>query len=63
MCDVLQGVDEAVRVVVRGVDAPLVAGMGVLGELDAVRNQVKPAERVSGPGEVGRESGWGEGVG
>mmetsp|Transcript_9586 Transcript_9586/g.20422 ORF Transcript_9586/g.20422 Transcript_9586/m.20422 type:complete len:458 (-) Transcript_9586:436-1809(-) len=39
--DVLQCVHQAVRVVVGGVDAPLVACVGVLSELDAVRDQVK----------------------
>jgi len=41
--DVLDGVHQAVRVVVARVDAPLVARLGVRGELDAVRDQVVPA--------------------
>lgn len=48
MGDVLERIHQAVSVVVRGVDAPLVAGMGVLGELDAVRDQIKPAAREEG---------------
>ncbi len=40
MCDILQGVDQAVGVVIAGVDAPGVAGMGVMRKLDPVGYEV-----------------------
>ena len=40
MCDVLQGVYQAVGVVIAGVDAPGVASMGMLRKLDSVGYEV-----------------------
>ncbi len=40
MCDVLQGIYQAVGVVIAGVDAPGVAGMGVMRKLDSVGYEV-----------------------
>jgi hypothetical protein len=40
MCDVFQGIHQAVGVVIAGVDAPGVAGMGVMRKLDSVGYEV-----------------------
>lgn len=39
--DVFQGIHEAVRIVIGGVDNPLALGDGVLHKLDAVGNEVE----------------------
>jgi hypothetical protein len=40
MCDVLQGIYQAVGVVIAGVDAPGVASMGVMRKFDSVGYEV-----------------------
>jgi hypothetical protein len=59
--DVLERVDEAVRKVVGGVDAPLVAGVRVLDKLDAVGDLVEPVAAL-GEEWVKRVSVWRERV-